>query len=388
MPPQKRVTSLFIIDLLAFLFYLQVAIPLFTNSNFLASYLSDWMVGIIYLVSSAIAIGIFFVMPLILRRYGNYKTFLCLLFLQFLFLLTLAFSENPTLLISAFIVTASIVPILYFNFDIFLEHDSERITSGKIRGTFLTVKNFALVSGPLITSFILTDGDYWKVYLSASFILVPMFIISFSFLKNFDDKEYSVPPLKKLILFIKGNQPLKKIFLMTLLLQTFFSWTTIYLPLYLHQYLGFEWSVIGILFSCSLIPYIFLEFPIGKFIDKKSGANIMGLGFLILAIVNFLVSLLSVDKFFGWFILITIMGVGAALVEVTSETEFFKHISPEDAEIISLFRTMRPLSYIISPIIALVLFYFIEIRYTFVFLSLLMLYGLHISITPTKKILN
>lgn len=382
----KKDSNIFILDLLGFLFYFQVALPIFINSNFLASFLPEGSIGLVYIIASVVAISFFFLMPRFLGKIGNFKMFCGMIILQIISLLTLTFSTIPLILVLFFIITSSIVSLLYFNFDIFLEHDSEKKSTGEVRGTFLTVKNLALVMGPLVTSFILTNGDYWKVYLAAAFVLIPMLLLSYSHLKSFKDKEYRTIPVSSLLRCISGNHPMRNAFFQNVLIQIFFAWNAIYLPLYLHKHLGFSWSITGLLFALSLLPYIFLEIPMGKLSDNpRKNKSIMASGFLLLAIINFLISLLSGNNLLGWSIIIFLMGVGAALVEVASETEFFKMVSEGDTETISLFRTMRPFSYILTPLIASILFLFMEIRYSFIILALLMLVGLQLNITELSK---
>src|SRR5205085_6397253 len=68
------------------------------------------------------------------------------------------------------------------------------------------------------------------------------------------------------------------------LMQLIFVWSAIYIPLYLHNHAGLPWSVIGIIYALSMLPFIFLQMPVGFLADKKFGEKefIIG-GFIISA---------------------------------------------------------------------------------------------------------
>ena len=42
----------------------------------------------------------------------------------------------------------------------------------------------------------------------------------------------------------------------------------IYTPIYLHEYLNFNWNEIGIIFFNKAFPFILLDFPLENFSDK------------------------------------------------------------------------------------------------------------------------
>ena len=68
--------------------------------------------------------------------------------------------------------------------------------------------------------------------------------------------------------------------------------------------------------------------------------------------------------------------IGASLVESASESYFFKHVKKEDAGLISLFRMVRPISYILVPLITIPRMLFFSYSTSFYFLALFTLSGL------------
>jgi hypothetical protein len=59
-----------------------------------------------------------------------------------------------------------------------------------------------------------------------------------------------------------------------------------------------------------------------------------------------------------------------------TEIYFFKHISDSDAGYLSLFRAVRPLSFVLGPMSATLFLAFSDIKYMFLALSVFMLVGI------------
>jgi hypothetical protein len=69
------------------------------------------------------------------------------------------------------------------------------------------------------------------------------------------------------------------------------------------------------------------------------------------------------------------------MVEIMTETYFFKKIDGASVNMMSMFRTMRPWASTIGPILAMVCLTFMDIKYIFIVLGLAMFYGLRFSLT-------
>src|SRR5574343_1523853 len=68
-----------------------------------------------------------------------------------------------------------------------------------------------------------------------------------------------------------------------------------------------------------------------------------------MAITTFCIPALRHSDLVLWAIFLFMTRVGASFVEVASETYFFKHVTDKNAGFISLFRSTRPISFIIAP---------------------------------------
>lgn len=126
-----------------------------------------------------------------------------------------------------------------------------------------------------------------------------------------------------------------------------------------------------------LLPFLLFELPAGILSDKKIGEKeILVVGFVIMSVSTFIIPTLSAPIFWIWTVILFATRIGAALVEISSESYFFKHVKEEDTGLISLFRMTRPLSYVIAPLFALPVIYFFSYSTSFYFLALFVLLGL------------
>ena len=73
--------------------------------------------------------------------------------------------------------------------------------------------------------------------------------------------------------------------------------------------------------------------------------------------------------------------VGAAIIEVMSENYFFKSIKEENADEISFFRNTNPVSFILAPLLAILVFLVVpSFQFLFYILGVVMLCGFLISL--------
>lgn len=378
---ETKSSGAFVIYILGFLFALHATLPVYINSSFLTLISGEKFVGIIYSIGSIATIFSFFAVPFILRKLGGYKTAIYFILLEAFSLIALASLKSVPLLILFFIASMAAISIIGFTIDLFLESVSSDNKTGKIRGVFLTSINMAWIVSPLITSFILTDSDYWKIYMAAAALLLPVLFIIKHNLKSFKDESYNKIPILITLKEIWRGKDIRNVFMISFLMQFFFAWMVIYTPLYLHNQIGFDWGQIGILFSVMLLPYVLTELPLGKIADDKLGEKeIMSIGFIIMAISTGIISFLSNGNFFLWMAVLFVTRIGASMVEIMSETYFFKKTSSSQMQIVSMFRTTKPLAYIVAPIAATILFSFTELKSIFIVLGFLMFYGLRFSL--------
>jgi len=379
---KKWQSNVFVLYLLGFLFTLHAALPAYISSTFLSHFVTERLVGVLYIISAIITILLFALVPKILRKFGNYRTMLWLLLADLVSTLALVWFQNY-LFISFFFITSFVsIALIGFNIDVFLENFSSNSFTGKIRGTFLSTSNIAWIIAPLIGSIILTNSDYWKIFLATALLLLPIIFLLEKNFKKFRDPVYKVIPVKTTFLKIFRDKNVRAAFVVSFLLQFFYSWMVIYTPIYLYTYIGFSWREIGVIFSIMLLPFVITEAPLGRLADKRWGEKeVMSIGFIVIALATGMIAFIQIKSILFWTALLFVTRVGASMVEVMSETYFFKKINLDKTDIIGMFRTMRPWAYLVSPVIAIILFGFgLPIKYIFIALAIIMFTGLHWSL--------
>lgn len=379
-----------LVYLLVFLFTLHLTPAYFINSSFLGQFVSTQNLGYIFTFGSLISFTSFIAVKRLLARFGNFRVFIATLFvtLTAYAVLTTSLFLEPTIALGYtyiffYIVSFVCHSIALFNLDIFLEHVSKDADTGGIRGIFLTSLNTAFIIGPLIAGFLITNTiDSGKVYALGSLILLPVIFITIKYLRSFKDPIYERSDMWKTSKQVWRNKNLHKVFAANLILRFFYSWMVIYTPIFLHDTIGFTLSQIGFIMGIALIPFVLLEAPLGKIADKYLGEKeILTLGFAITGITTAAMTFLEPTSIAFWTAVLFITRIGASMIEVMTETYLFKKIDDADINILSLYRAVRPIAYVFSPIVASVFLIFFEVRSLFLLLGLIVLFGMRYSLT-------
>jgi MFS family permease len=379
----------FIIYLLVFLFTLHITPASYINSSFLEQFIGSGKVGYVFSIASFFTLLLFFVIRKILGKIGNYKTFLTFLTLDFISLfvlsLSLIFSGGiwPYIFVGIYILGFISRSICWLNLDIFLEHTTKNSETGGVRGFFLTAANTSFILGPFIAGMMITDAaDAGKVYLLSWMILIPVIIMTVRFFRNFHDAHYKRIDTWNTFLAVLKNKNIRKVFSTNFILRFFYSWMIIYTPIYLTKIIGFTLSETTLIISVALIAFILLQIPMGILADRYIGEKeIMTTGFFIMGLSTLSIIFWDSNQFAFWAMILFVTRVGASMVEIMNETYLFKKINDDSVNILSLYRSVRPVAYIISPSLASVLLIFIDIKYLFLVLGIIVLTGIYFSLT-------
>jgi MFS family permease len=357
----------------------------FINSTYLSEYFSEKTVGYLFTVGALINIIVYIYAPKILRRYGNYKLTMALAFIELISLVGLAFITSPLAAAALFILHQAVGPTLFYCLDIFIERYAENKEMGSIRGTYLTLHNIPPILTPFITGLILSGSEYWKVYIIAAFFMIPFMILVLTNFRQFSDQKYEDRSIKSAALDFYKNKNIFDVFLDQFLLHMFYGFTVVYIPLYLVNHIGFAWSEVGIILSVMLLPFLLFQIPIGRMEDKYHDEKfILIVGFVIMSGSFMLIPFIQEASIVLWSALLFTSRIGASFVEVSSESYFFKHISPSNAGYISFFRMTRALPYLITPFIAGITMAFLDIKYVFFVAGALMLLGVRYTMQITR----
>jgi len=360
-------------------------LPAYAISTYMKQFVSAQTVSLLYSLGSAISVILFLSAPFLLRKFGNMAlaivfTVICTISMGFLGL-----ALSATSVIIAFLAFMAVCSLIFLNIDIFSESligDNEQDT-GKKRGLLLSLMAVAGLLSPVTMGFLIgPEGNMEILFFFTALIgLVLTFVIIGGF-RRFFDPIYETMDLKRLSINLSANRDLRLVLGASLLLQIFFTWMVVYVPLYLATEIGLSWSSISLIITIALTAFVIIEYPAGLLADEKWGEQeMMIIGFIFICGSAFALSFISTTSVLVWAIALFCTRVGASLVEVTTESYFFKQVSSDNADLLSTFRLMRPIGSMIGALIGTVCLFFLPFSYIFAVLGAVCLLGFYFSIS-------
>jgi MFS family permease len=379
---RRFLSPLLIIYVVSFFYTLHSALPVYINSTFLATLMPERYVGPIYALSSLLAIVALILIPRLLKALGDYFATVFFIVFEIAALICIAAFPSPAFTIAFFIVSAVLVTLISFDFDLIVEKFSKNASTGWIRGLYLTSANIAWVIAPALAGFILGENQYWRIYLAAALLLLPGLLIFVRKLEHFRDPLYRTIHFRRGLAAVWRTADLRYIFFISFLLYFFFTVMVIYTPIYLHEYIGFPWEKLGVMFSIMLVPFLLLEAWLGRVADRLLGEKeLLIAGFIVIAFATGTLSFVTAPSFALWAGLLFATRVGAAMVESMTETYFFKKIGAGDAQMVSFQRTIRPFAGLVGPLAATAFLAVLPLQQIFLALGILMLLGIPFALT-------
>ncbi len=373
-----------LIYLTSFLYSFHYALPLYIESSFIAQFVSTTeVVGYAFSTAAVFTVLLTFIYPRLLKRFGNYKLTLTMMGLEIFTLLSLAFFSSPYIVIAFFIAHQTLANIIFLNLDSFVERFSIDAVTGSIRTVFMTVLNISYVVAPFLAGLMLTDGDFWKIYLAAAAVMsLGFFVIAKNF-RNYVDPHYLAYPLRRTLQIVADSHDLHSIIFTHFLLSFFYTWMVIYVPIYLHKNMGIAMNdILGIIIPVALLPFVLFEVFLGRLADRRLGEKeILTAGFILMAVSTVGLSFITTSSVAVWAVALFITRTGACAVEAMTESYFYKQVSAEDAHLITFMRTIRAMAYIVGPLLGALVLSFFDFNYLFLVLGILMLAALPYSLT-------
>ncbi len=371
---------------LGFLLSIHLALVAYINSSFLATFLSEKDVGLLYVIGSIISVIVLLLIPKILTTWGEYKFLIYTAALDALLLLALSMAKNTSTIILLFILYVTFNNIIIFLLDELVQIFSRNSSMGRVRGYYLTTINLAWVLTQGVYGKILGTSSFSTLYFIGFCIMALFFLIALVYFKKLRDPEYDkVNPRASLRKFFQ-NKNLARSYKINFLLQFFFAIMVIYTPIYLSAHLHFTWTEIGTIFTIMLLPFVLIQGQLGKYSDRVGERGMLMFGFLIAAAATILLFFIHLHAVWIWALLLFTTRIGAAIVEVMSDVYFFRHIKDENDEFIGIYRNTAPASYVFAPLFAFLFFsYTPAFNFIFLILGAIMLYGVYLSSGISKR---
>ena len=370
--------------LIAVIFNFHTMLVSYTTPTYLEGFVDAKHIGLLYSVGSIGSLLFFIFLPNILKRLGNFLVTIGLMMMTIITLALIGGGFSPTFVILGSIVFLVINPLIYLNIDIFSEtligkHEG---ATGHVRGLTLSLMSLAALLAPLTIHYVVGASNnlsqlyFISIGVGALFILIVM-----SQFRKFIDPVYHRIHLKPLFRQCWHNRAIKLVLGTHFLLQIFFTWTVIYFPLYLASEIGLPWSSIAQIIAAGLLAYVLCEYYIGILADNYIGEKeMMALGFVILALTVSCISFMTTTALLPWMLLMFTSRVGASLVEVTTESYFFKKVDGEDANLMSVFRITRPLAMLVGSLLGSLCLAYMPFNLAFIVLGFVMVIGIFLTL--------
>lgn len=343
------------IFLAGFVFSFHIAATAYVNSSFVATFLGEGKVGLVFTLASILSIAALLYFPEVLRRIGSRKFFLFTVAGSALALLILSIFKVAWVAIPIFILYYAFNAVFIFILDELIEIFSRQGSVGRLRGYYLAFVSAAWVLAQIFSGKVLASFSFQVLYFIAFEMLLALFLVSYFFLRKLPDPQYDRAPIWNSVKTYFKNKKLARAYAFTFLLQFFFSWMVIYTPIYLNAHLGMAWDKIAIIFMIMLTPFVFMPIPLGKYSDKVGERKMLAYGFALTALATLALFFITTTALWVWALALFLTRVGASTVEIMADVYFFKHITPSQDEFIGVYRNTTPVAYIVGPLVATLL---------------------------------
>ncbi len=366
----------------SFCFGLQGALAAYINSTYLGHFVPEVWIGLIYSVGAFCALVMLGLAPRIIRNIGNRQYALLFLMVNLFALFFIGQGSGPILIIGAFVAYLATNSAIMYAFDLFIEHVNPIPSeTGRMRGIYLTVLNIAWMFAPLISGYILAHYGFTMLYgLSMVFVLCTFLFLG-SKLRGYKNPVYKTISFRHGISALLANKNLRNIASVNFILQLFYSWMIVFLPVYLVKHLGFSWEEVGIMFTVMLAAFVILQYPLGKLADTNLGEKeLLISGLCVMGLSCLLVPFFADATLYAWAGLLFLSRIGAATIECMAEIYFFKQIGERDTSMLSTYRLTAPTAFIIGPLLGSAILFFSSYGVLFFILGIVVLSGLYYAI--------
>ncbi len=381
--PRRKIKFWFVY-LLAVVFHYHTLVVSYTSPTYLGDFIDLKHIGLLYSIGSIGSLLMFIMLPSVLKRFGNVLVTIGLMVISIGTLAMMGVGLSAPLVVVGLLLFLVINPLLYLSMDIFSETliGKNEGATGHVRGMTLSLMSLAALCAPLTISYLVADGDNLaQLYFIAIGVGVLFNLIVIMAFRGFVDPLYHRVQFGPLLKQCWESKPIKLVLSAHFLVQVFFTWTVVYIPLYLASVLNMPWSSIGAIIAAGLLAYVLFEYPVGILADDYFGEKeMMAIGFLILALTTSSISFMTTVNILPWMMLMFVSRIGASLTEVTTESYFFKKVDGQDANLMSIFRLTRPLAVLGGSLLGSLCLAIMPFHLAFIVLGFVMVIGIFLAL--------
>jgi len=225
--------------------------------------------------------------------------------------------------------------------------------------------NAGLLLGPFVSTSVLEKFDFSGVFLVLFIFNSLIFMVSLLGLRNVNHKFEANLTARGLFRKVIKRKNILRAYYVSFALEFFYALMIIYTPIYLRD-LGMSWEQIGYVFTVMLLPFVFVQYPMGILADKKYGEKeFIIFSLIIMAVSTLAIFFISSTDVILWSTILFTTRIGAALIEVLRDSYFFKRIDARDVDIIDFFRTAQSVAYICAAIVSVIVLLFFSAKAIF-----------------------
>lgn len=374
---KKGDRRLLVLYLAGFILSISTNVTAYINSSFLENYIRLELVGLFFVASNLATFFGMLYFPYLIKKLNNLLTSKIMMLINIVATGFLVFLSSPFWIFGFFVLMWLSANLLWINMDIFVESFTNNENTGRVRAIFFTTMNLGWIVSPTIaTNLVINDNNYRFIYLvSVVFLMIFYLLINkYKSILNRIDIIYQKMRVGHIIKEFWRDKNLRGLYFSSFFLNLFFGLVVVYMPIYLHNQIGFSWPVLGSIFSIMLIPFILIEIPAGYLADKYWGEiEMMNIGFIILILSLLSFYFINIASFALWAMVLFFSRVGAALIEAMRESRFFKIVDVEHVSHINFLRTSSPLGYLAAAGLGAIIVSLYEVNYIFLFLAIIFL---------------
>jgi MFS family permease len=344
----------------------------FVLSSYLSESLTPEKVSLVFLIPNLISCLIILFLGEFVKKRSLFKITIINTTIIFFSLITqIPENKNIYFIVIPIIIYQIALMVGNILFDYYIENYSTDDTTGDTKGKQWTIVNFMILLGPILSGVLINSFGFNITFGISAIFLIGDFLILYKYFRkisvNINIDAISKINLKRII----KKPSITKMSVTNLILSFFYSWMTIYTPIYMNTVLNLSWDKIGLILGIILIPFVMIQYPAGQIADKFLGEKELLITGSIIMILS-TISLFWAKDVVVFTILLFMTRVGASLVEIMRDIHFYKNVSCKDLDMISFYKLQQPLGYAIGPLIGMIVLTYLDMKYLFLILGLIL----------------
>jgi MFS family permease len=335
-------------------------------------------------VSALIVMVTFFTYIFLTQIYSKYPVVKVWLYstLILAFSLFLLYFFKHIIFFAIFLTISVISLALNYNTSaIILRHSTTLENLGKIQGYNYALRNLGWVIGPLLSSFILYKFGLLNNFLAIGFFIFFGWLLFLYYqIKAYEENKplsITLRTIHQNILDFFRNKELLKLFFLRGSLSVYWSVIYIFTPLFILLN-NLKPSFIGLFLGFICMPLIILELQIGKILDFMKIKRLFVAGAFFILFFLFLAFFINHIYFVLAAIFLSI--IGAAFLEPTCETYFFRNVNQFMADrYYGVYRTSDSVFSLVARLLFGFILLFLSIKFVYLFTAMFFIITLMIA---------